>query len=347
MNPLQNIPTPILSLTKQPQPISNQLQIFFEISHFVINGPRVLGESYISSIPKYNRKSNKCNFFNVRFPYTDPSKVNYSTDVYYWLHMPHINFDHIFKYPANWTQNHVILGPIVIPNYWAHFPNPKNHIEANWTYYLSNIFAYTTQTSKIKNRLIKLSHTENLSNKYIIAPFCKYFPDIKYTLKDYKDREIDIIFYLKFSDTKIYKPMAKKLQSKLESNNYTLYSVKSGRYRVSQLMKRAANAKYVVYFSTFDNGPSAIIELMAFGCYCFVLQPEFLFNNNGLYVPEMLNDTETAFKKINDMIQEHKKNPPNYTMLGDMNRDHYSCYRSLDVLCDQIYDLRNHNENHS
>lgn len=191
--------------------------------------------------------------------------------------------------------------------------------------------------------MIKLSHTENFSHKYVIALFCKYLPDQEYKLKDYKDREIDIIFYTKFADTKEYMNMAIQLQSKLQNEGYKLYYASYGKYKKSELMKTAENAKYVIYFSTFDNGPSALIELISFGCYFFVLQPEFLFLDNGLYVHEMLNDTNYAFNKIDDVIKKHMKNPINCQMLGEMNRKHYSCYRSFDVLCDQIHELRNIN----
>ena len=177
------------------------------------------------------------------------------------------------------------------------------------------------------------SNNIDLLQKFIIVRACTNVAQ-KY-VKPFKSRNIDILFYEKYPDSKRMN-QASQLLSYFNKTNLSIEIMKYGRYNRTQMMKLANQGKFIIYFSFYDTGAIGLKEIQNQGVFSFTLQKDLAINNyTSMFVDELNNkfDMEPAFKIIYGKIKELSNNPPNSKLIAKINQKINMCERALDDLC--------------
>jgi hypothetical protein len=98
-------------------------------------------------------------------------------------------------------------------------------------------------------------------------------------------------------------------------------------------------ARFIVYFSFYDTGAIAFLELQNLGGYSFSFQAEFLLEQTGFFVPALEFNISEAWLKIRRQIREITLASPNCTEYAHLNRRKNSCLRTLNMLCQGVKKL--------
>jgi hypothetical protein len=238
---------------------------------------------------------------------------------------------------AGFPLEHVILGPNVVPGSWATFPNPRSPIESHWSSHLDKIFAYAVHTERVKRHLIGRSRTQALGHKYVLLPQCSGW-NLDWNLIPFSQRRFDILLFEKYADLNRAAD-GEFLSSLIVRDNLSMVRVRYGRFRRADLELHARQSRFLIYFSFYDAGPIALLEMQNFGAYSFCLQPELVDNATGSFIPTLETNVTQAWLDIRARIAEVSRASPNSTEYARLNRERSSCHRSLDVFCRQVVAL--------
>lgn len=180
------------------------------------------------------------------------------------------------------------------------------------------------------------TNTTYLKNKFKIVRACTNLKPIH--IKNFKDREIDIILFEKYEDLNRTKQGAElfelfnKSSLKVERLKYRYYTKK-------QMMSLSENSKFIIYFSFFDTGGIGLKEIQNHGVISFSHQQD-LANNRyaSYYIPELADkvDMKKAYNKIMLIIRRLMKFTPNSKKIAKQNQEINKCKKALDDLCKGI-----------
>lgn len=296
-------------------------------------GPGYLLRSLLESLKTYN---GKCNYDQWNLNYTEIAK-NEDKNLFFYIFWQK-EFCKYAPQVGTTKMRNVLIGPIFVPDSYLHFPNNKRCIERNFSNTLNMLGACIIHSFRVRNHLMNLSGTADKQYKYGIMRACTNLSPSP--LKSFKDRNIDIILYEKYSDENRKKD-GRLLYQLLADKNFTIKRISyhgvvrgTSRYNHHSLKKFSNNAKFIIYFSFWDTGAIALKEIQNFGVYSFTVQKDLVIDNRtGFFVPEL----DGQIKKAVNIIVEQMKliNNENYntTKFAEINQNINNCHRSLDDLC--------------
>ena len=121
---------------------------------------------------------NKSDFFFLPFPYLSESIYKQ------WLSIKKLK--------------NLLLGPCFVPTLWLAFPRRRVWYESRFEEVLRAVKGVIVHSNRVRNHLAGRTNTTYLKNKFKIVRACTNLKPIH--IKNFKDREIDIILFEKYED---------------------------------------------------------------------------------------------------------------------------------------------------
>ena len=233
--------------------------------------------------------------------------------------------------------NQYILGPTFVPTYWPYFPLTNNWKEKRFSEILNITKGIVIHSKRVRDYLAQRSNTTNNLKKYIIMRACT---NIKpRTIKSFKKRKIDIIFFEKYMDLNRQKN-GEELYSLLSKTNKTIVTMKYGKYEKKYMKKLANNSKFIIYFSFYDTGAIGLKEIQNYGVLSFTLQEDLVIDNEtSFYIPELANQDNMilASEKIIDIMNKISKKNPKSDLIAEKNQKINKCENALKDFCESLF----------
>lgn len=283
----------------------------------------------------------RCIFRQWKLNYTEIQENN-NEDYYYYI------FDNrkfcqkvpkIAKKSPEKLKN-TLFGPIGVPANWQKFPQRGYCLERNWEGTLDMMGYYIVHSARVRDHLIQKSKTFAKKHKYGVMRACSNMKIIN--VKSYEERQIDFLYYEKYMDVD-RKHDGLLLYNMLIQANYSVERVSymgkvegAHGYNLSSMKEIANNSKFVIYFSFWDTGAIALKEIQNIGVYTFSVQKDLIHDKTGLFVDELDGNVEKAFKIIDNHVKLNSKNIDTVE-IARMNQYENSCARSLEDLCNVVY----------
>lgn len=227
----------------------------------------------------------------------------------------------------------IILGPNVLPMDWFKLPKKWTY-EEKWNIIMSRILAYAAQTNRSKNHIINKTNTELYRNKYILIPPCFQLERSinENDILPFDKRNNDYLIYLKYADLNRRKE-GELLINELKRNNKIII-IEYGYYNYEEMINYSKISKYLIYFSFYDVGPSALIEMQEYGIFVYSHQKEFINEINGYFLKELdLNITQAISIILNNKI---KYNP---LKISKNTQRQQNCINSIQKSVNSIVEL--------
>jgi len=288
----------------------------------------------INEILPYSK--DKCIFIASKFIY--PTKGRYKSD-YFYIPFPRFNESIYNESVKNKLVNKLILGPIFVPNAWKLFPNKYVWKERRFPEIIKAVKGIGVHSNRVRNYLAQKSNTIDMIKKFkIIRPCSNIKPK---NVNQFKDREIDILFFEKYKDFD-HTSQGVELLKMLKNSYKIVRSIKYGYYKKDEILKVANNSKFIVYFSFFDTGAIGLKEIQNYGVFAFSHQLDLVIDNNtSFFVPELAdkNSISCAYKKIIEIIEMITKSNPNCLLIAKRNQEINKCENALDDLCNSLFDI--------
>ena len=263
-----------------------------------------------------NNGRNKSDFFFLPFPYLSESIYKQ------WLSIKRLK--------------NLLLGPCFVPTLWFAFPRSKVWYESKFEEVLRALKGVVVHSNRVRNYLVGRTNTTHLKNKFKIVRACTNLKPIH--IKNFKDREIDIILFEKYEDLNRSKQGA-ELFELFNNSSLKVERLKYRYYTKKQMMALSENSKFIIYFSFFDTGAIGLKEIQNHGVISFSHQQD-LINNRfaSYYIPELADkvDMKKAYKKIMLIIRRLMKFTPNSKKIAKQNQEINKCKKALDDLCKGI-----------
>lgn len=204
----------------------------------------------------------------------------------------------IFLFSSDINYKKVIYGPNLSPIKYFKFPLNNTH-ESKWIEIINKIKYYVVHHRRISNHLMNRTNSYFQYKKYLKFPCCiKYEKDS--TIIKWDERKIDFLIYLKYVDCN-HSIDGEILINSLNSS-YKVIVFRYGSYSTNNLINAARNSKVVIYFSFYDTGAIALIEIQRMGVFTVAVQKEFITDQNGLYLPELEFNIDSAISKLKNII---------------------------------------------
>ena len=228
------------------------------------------------------------------------------------------------------------MGPCFVPTLWCSFPRKNIWYESRFREVLNAVKGVVVHSYRVRNHLIGKSNTSDMKNKFKIVRACTNLkPE---NIKNFKDREIDIILFEKYEDLNRAKQGA-QLFDLFNNSSLKVVRLKYRNYTKKQMMALSENSKFIIYFSFFDTGAIGLKEIQNHGVISFSHQLD-LANNRyaSYYIPELGDtlDMKAAYKKILFIIRRLMKFLPNTKKIAKLNQQINKCQKALDDLCKGI-----------
>lgn len=199
---------------------------------------------------------------------------------------------------------------------------------------------YIVNSTRVREHLIQKSKTFAKKHKYGVMRACSNMKILN--VKSYEERQIDFLYYEKYMDVD-RKHDGLLLYNMLIQANYSVERVGymgkaegAHGYNLSSMKKIANNSKFVIYFSFWDTGAIALKEIQNIGVYTFSVQKDLIHDKTGLFVDELDWNVEKAFKIIDNHVKLISNNLDTVE-IARMNQYENSCARSLEDLCNVVY----------
>lgn len=204
---------------------------------------------------------------------------------------------YLFSEEINYKK--VLYGPNLSPINYFKFPLNNTH-EIKWIEIINKIRYYVVHHRRISYHLMNRTKSYYQINKYLTFPCCiKYKKNL--TILKWEERKYDFLVYIKYNDLD-HRKDGNKLINSLNSS-YKVVTFYYGSFKKEELVEAAGDSKIVIYFSFYDTGAIALLEMQRMGVFTVTLQKEFITKKNGMYIPELQNDVENAIRKIKDVIK--------------------------------------------
>jgi hypothetical protein len=230
-----------------------------------------------------------------------------------------------------------IFGPNLIPRHWPRFPDRRSSIESQWSLFLSGMYGYVVHSERVRNYLMSRSRTEGLAKKYMLAPGCAY-ESMDLTVPVFVNRSWDILLFEKYADRDM-RAEGSHLYALMIRDHFSVIRVRYGKFNRRDLEFHGMHSRFIVYFSFYDTGAIAFLELQNLGGYSFSFQAEFLQEQTGSFVPALESNVSEGWVKIRSRIREIALASPNCTEYARLNRRKNSCLGTLNVLCQGVKTL--------
>ena len=219
---------------------------------------------------------------------------------------------------------------------WFAFPRSRVWYESRFEEVLRSLKGVVVHSNRVRNHLAVRTNTTHLKNKFKIVRACTNLKPIH--IKNFKDREIDIILFEKYEDLNRSKQGA-ELFELFNNSSLKVERLKYRYYTKKQMMALSENSKFIIYFSFFDTGAIGLKEIQNHGVVSFSHQKD-LINNRfaSYYIPELADkaDMKKAYKKIMPIIRRLMKFTPNSKKIAKQNQEINKCKKALDDLCKGI-----------
>ena len=267
-----------------------------------------------------------------------PIKPRYKSD-YIYIPFPHFNESIYNESVKNKQVKKLILGPIFVPIIWKHFPNKNVWKERRFSDIIKEVKGIGVHSNRVRDYLAQKSNTTDMIEKFKIIRPCSNIKPKK--VNDFKDREIDILFFEKYQDFD-HKKQGAQLIKMLKNSFKNVTTIKYGYYNKDKMLKLANNSKFIVYFSFFDTGAIGLKEIQNYGVFAFSHQLDLVIDKNtSFFVPELAHksDMSYAFKKIIEIIEMIKISNPNSNLIAERNQEINKCENALDDLCNSLFDI--------
>ena len=228
------------------------------------------------------------------------------------------------------------MGPMYAPTKYFLFPDPKIWSEKRYNEVLNAIKGFCVHSERVRDHLAKRSNTTDIIDKYIISRACTNLKPTK--VKPFNERNVDIIFYVKYLDLD-RKKQGNELFELLSKTNKSIETIEYFHYTKDRLEYLANNAKFIIYFSFYDTGAIGLKEIQNHGVFSFTLQKELAINNEtNFYIPELdtENEIEKGFQKIMEKIDEIMNSKPDTELVAKKNQEYNECQKALDDICSRL-----------
>ena len=293
-------------------------------------GPSVLTRGIKEVLPY---QTGKCTFIPSDTIYPIYSKNK--TDFFY-LPNPRLP-ESVYNEWISINETHrLIMGPMYAPTKYFLFPDPKIWSEKRYNEVLNAIKGFCVHSERVRDHLAKRSNTTDIIDKYIISRACTNLKPTK--VKPFNERNVDIIFYVKYLDLD-RKKQGNELFELLSKTNKSIEKIEYFHYTKDRLEYLANNAKFIIYFSFYDTGAIGLKEIQNHGVFSFTLQKELAINNEtNFYIPELdtENEIEKGFQKIMEKIDEIMNSKPDTELVAKKNQEYNECQKALDDICSRL-----------
>lgn len=302
------------------------------------NGPGALMRGLLDSAKTFQ---GKCSFKKWSLNY---SQIEHNINQIQFYYIPDgtgfcKNAPRIAKKDPEKLLN-TIYGPFNVPLIWNQFPSREFCTERKFSRSLDMMGLYIVHSTRVRDYLAQKSRTTNKLQKYGIMQACTNLkpPEIK----PFNQRRYDIILYEKYADLNreldgqtLYKLILKANFTVLRLSYNGGVKNASG-YNYSSLIQIAKNTKFIIYFSFWDTGAISLKEIQNFGVYSFSVQQDLIYNQTGLFVPELDGKIEAASEIILNKIKNISIEGIDTQKVADFNQYQNSCQRSLEDLCNEV-----------
>ena len=272
---------------------------------------------------------------NCYFISSSYNNRNIKPDLYF---IPYPQF-HIKQY-TNFIRtnliNKFILGPIFVPINWFNFPDKNIWIEKRFSYLLNYSKGIAVHSLRVRDFLMNRTNTNKMINKFKIVRPCTNIKPVM--IKSFKDREIDILFYEKYSDIDRRK-QGLELIKLFKNTSKRIINIEYGYYNKTMINNLANNSKFIIYFSFFDTGAIGLKEIQNYGVISFSHQKEFIINNEtSYYIPELANTENMmiSFLKIMKIIEYISNTNIRTELIAEKNQLFNKCENTLSDLCGSL-----------
>lgn len=230
-------------------------------------------------------------------------------------------YDYLFK--------RILYGPIVTPLNWFNMPR-NNTYEKYWCLVMNKIYAFVTHSNRVKKHIIKRTNCYSYIYKYIILKPCIEIESKNLYTKEYFERFIDFLVYIKYADQN-----RKKDQTILINylkKRYNIEIVKYGNHTKQSLLNLASKSKFVIYYSFYDTGALSLLEMKMMGVWPISHQQEFIEEGYGSFVKELDSNISNSLYKLSS-IYKIKYNPH---ILSQYVIKNINCVNSLHNIVDSF-----------
>jgi hypothetical protein len=297
-------------------------------------GPRAFGAAVVQASSKYK---GECVFIATNM-ILSRIREDENPRHFFWISAPpHKYFVLDRLHFRGSTFRRTMFGPNLIPRYWPSFPDQKVIVESQWPRFLSGMYGYVVHTERVGNYLMNRSMTEKLAKKYVVAPACAY-ENGNIRVPPFVKRSWDILLFEKYADRDM-RAEGNHLYELMTRDHFSVTRMQYGKFTRHSLTFQGMQARFIVYFSFYDTGAIAFLELQNLGGYSFSFQAEFLLEQTGFFVPALEFNISEAWFKIRSQIREITLASPNCTEYAHLNRRKNSCLRTLNVLCQGVKTL--------
>lgn len=205
----------------------------------------------------------------------------------------------VYLFNKDINYRNVLYGPNLSPIRYFKFPLNNTH-EMKWIEIINKIKYYIVHHNRISNHLMNRTKSYHQFKKYLIFPCCIMYERDSSILK-WENRNFDFLIYIKYIDSNHMRD-GNTLINSLNST-YKVIVFYYGYYTTNILIKYAKTSKVVIYFSFYDTGAIALLEMQRMGVFTITLQKEFITNENGIYLPELEYNIQKAISKLNEVIK--------------------------------------------
>lgn len=282
------------------------------------NGPGRFAYYLNQSILEWNNSTYRkyCNItLKKRITISNIRKFLANSNNYIWFQTG------LYLFNNNVNFKYVLYGPNLSPIRYLDFPVNNTH-EIKWINIMNKIKYYVVHYNRISNHFMNRTNSNNQFKKYINFPCCMKYEQYSNILK-WENRKFDFLIYIKYSDSN-HKKEGKLLINSLNATNKVI-TFTYGFYNTEDLLEYAKNSKIVIYFSFYDTGAMALLEMQRMGVFTITLQKEFITQENGIFIPELENNIQLAILKIKNII----KNKYNSVYIANYNRRKSDCLKYL------------------
>lgn len=303
-------------------------------------GSQIFSEGLSQAIKTYR---GDCTFIRSSAGYSDIIKNNRSRRFFFILNGKNLcSILRSFSGKGRKKARNTIFGPRPVPSSWGLFPQ-KNCMEKNFSYTLSLMGSYAVHSSRVEKWLATRSGLSDYP-KYKFAKIRACTMMHPTYIKPWKDRMIDVILFEKYADYD-HSKQGQALYKELKKAGLKVarFGVNGGNqtkgYTHRHMEEVANNAKFVIYFSFWDTGAIALLEIQSFGVYSFTSQSDLIDKEGraGMYVESLKGDNMTESVKI--ILQRMKRineGDPDSSVFASVNQERNHCHRSLEDICAHV-----------
>lgn len=303
--------------------------VYMDLQTLEKGGPGAFARSLAKNSLFYN---GKCDFFIKDLDEKEITS-NCLPNVYYYIQS--IQKQSFFSSSEKNYCGNIIFGPNIIPVNWFSFPNKSIEYEKNWRYYLKKMRGYIVHSKRVFYHISKRSKTADMKEKYIFFPTCADKPVTP--IKSFKKRKYDILFYEKYADVDYMQNGTVLIELLKKKYKIKRISYINGKYyNKNKLLNFANNSRFLIYYSFYDTGAIALMEMQNYGIFTFSLQSEFLDIRTGILIESLNNDHLKSFIDISMMIDKLLKKEINSTKISEINSRKNNCENSIDFFCKQL-----------